>query len=69
MDKLPSKPLENFEFLVPQLFTTKIFTTKKREGTNSKRKNAGKKSASRDEKNIAPIIQFIGLDRLTFEKV
>jgi hypothetical protein len=37
MDKSSSKPLKNFEFLVLQLFTTK-----KWEGTNSKRKNAEK---------------------------
>ena len=65
MDKFPCKELKLNEFLVLQLFKTKIFTTRKGRGNKFKRGN----SVFRNEKNIAPVIEFITSYRLAFEKV
>jgi hypothetical protein len=69
MDNFFYKLLKILTLIALQVFTTKIFTTKKGMGNKFERKKSRKNSVARDEKNIAPIIKFIGSYRLPFEKV
>jgi hypothetical protein len=69
MDNFLYKLLKRLALLVLQVFTTKILTTKKGTGNKFEREKCRKNSVARDEKNIAPIIKFIGSYRLPFEKV
>jgi hypothetical protein len=69
MDIFSFKRLKNKWLLVLQLFTTQIFTTKR--GTGNKFNGEKKRGilVFREEEDIAPIIQFIGSNRLAFQKV
>ena len=69
MDIFLFKLLKIFKFLALQLFTTKIFTTKKGQEKKFRQEKRGKNSALRDEKNIPSIIHFIAPEHFTLEGV
>jgi hypothetical protein len=69
MDIFSPKGLKNKWLPIIQLFTTQIFTTKRRTGNKFNGEKKREILVFREEEDIAPIIQFIGSNRLAFQKV
>jgi hypothetical protein len=69
MDIFFSKPLKKIVVACSTSLYNKDLYNKEGMGNKFERKKCRKNSVARDEKNIAPIIKFIGSYRLPFEKV